>query len=731
MDCTFFFTVKEKCKSLQQDIDIQCIYFDDRNEISCLEFFSEMERAVKSNKVYPDCVAIIATPSLSDKLYQFWQSEKEQRDNYLERGLPYIKGHYFYKWSPDKVTLSANSIQPFFEIPAEKLIDYGLRHLVTKNNVVQIAPAGHSFKHPSGNINKLFIQARELAFNEPELCFASKAICLSLGNSTFKDISVVYIDTMSIYPFVREALSFVGCDARICSFHSYEEATSLSLPESGSYVIVISASTSGGMAKKFKSRGFDKNRIITLLDISSNDRTGKVLIELEKIDNKYEKLTADGNETEIEIVGEHFSSKAKPPRAVTIGKPHTPKNLPRILKQFGLTGFAPFFFNNQGVSSRNLLHISSQSVLENNDFKLWLKEELKWNVSLAIDHIVHTNDEASKEIALLTALDIKSLKNATLPPKVISYNDLNQESIKDAHGILIISALASDGGVFREISRDLREYEPTPNLPRHFLVGLGLPQSSESWLRLKQFLERNATERKYGFSEWLVLPLGPDNQRSYWDSLAKLASSAQVVNLERQGLDQEIIEQSLEQFADAITENHNSFLPKANSEHFKLTEGFVFFGDIFKEDELGNVPKTTTFLAITSALQAARELQDVKNQLKPTGYESVVLSPECFLRFNDDILQACLLRSALPSELDYSASPHYSRLMKEFLIKVFERQLQSYGAASLEFAVAFATGQLKLNKSDQTDVISSAIDSCKQAPSSLLGALLMANYLSC
>lgn len=57
---------------------------------------------------------------------------------------------------------------------------------------------------------------------------------------------------------------------------------------------------------------------------------------------------------------------------------------------------------------------------------------------------------------------------------------------------------------------------------------------------------------------------------------------------------------------------------------------------------------------------------------------SLVLSTENFLRFNDSILQGCLLRAADQSKLDYSSSPQHSRLMKEFLLKVFARHATTY-----------------------------------------------------
>ena len=66
--------------------------------------------------------------------------------------------------------------------------------------------------------------------------------------------------------------------------------------------------------------------------------------------------------------------------------------------------------------------------------------------------------------------------------------------------------------------------------------------------------------------------------------------------------------------------------------------------------------------------------------------------------------------------------------MKEFLSKVFARHDLLYGAASIEFAAALATGRLKLKKADQKEVVSHAIERIKSTSSALLGFLLMVKH---
>ncbi|MQA21650.1 hypothetical protein [Rugamonas rivuli] len=729
MDKSFFFNAKSICQQTKFAIDVACMFFDGRREISSVEFFSELQTALKSNDTVPDCMVVIASPEVIVSLQQHWGSTSLQA-TFVARGVrnqvQYLKAFHFYAWDAEQIVEHYTQVTtpgaPQFTLNITDILNQGLTDLVARNDVIQVAPAGHVFKHPSGTINKIFIQARELAKSEPQLCFIGRLIVARLGNDVRSDLSMVFIDTMSIYHYVHEALRFLGSSARILSFHSYDDVKKI-VPPSEPYLVVISASTSGGMARQLhESQGFDERRLVTLVDMSSQGRSGSVLVALDQVDKQLKKLTVNGAETEIELVGEHFSSKAKPPRAVTLGLPHAPKDLKAALKYFDATGFSGINAGEQPSRTR-VVSLTPPAIQVDDSFDNWLNAEIRWSVSASIDFIVHTNDASSLALANRASAILADAKGHG-PVPILSSADISQETLALAKGILVVTALAGDGGQLREISRDLREYV-APLLPRHFLIGTGLPQSEEAWERLKQFLERNTSHRRYGFSARLVLPTGPDNPDNAWRALHGLASKAEVDPLEADSVKPEVVTQSLRSAADALQAASNGFLAKPDGTELSLSEGFLFFDGVY-QDRLAEVPPAAVFMAMSCALQAARECKTPGNQLKPSGYESVVISPECFLRFNDNILQACLLRATLPSELDYSASPHLSKLMKEFLGKIFDRYTHAYGAAALEFAAALATGHLRLKQSDQEELIDKAIEQLRDAPSPLLGLLLLA-----
>ncbi|WP_139372412.1 hypothetical protein [Pseudomonas fluorescens] len=732
MDRVFSYTASGVCSKLNLEFDALCVYFSDRDDLDQFQFYSDLERSLKSASLLPDCVVIIASKKFCESISLHWENTV-LRNSFISRGeksgRPFVKFYYLYSWEKTGFTevfssCSDADLKPCFSLQINALVEQGLYELVNCNSVVQVAPVGHLFKHPSGTRNSIFVQARELAKTEPELCFVGRSISLLLGCDSFFQLSVVYIDSMGIYPFVREALDFCGIDARIHSFHSYDEMRKLT-PPAANYLVVISASTSGGMARDLqKQQSFENEKIITLVDRTDRNRSGKILISLDRVDLGILKFEAENFETEIELVGEHFSSKAKPPRAVTLGKPHVPAKLKDFLEEFGREGLNPL--NKMINGQPRALSLTTEAVADNLSFVKWLTEEINWNLSVAIDALVCTNDVGSISIANRVADLIVERRKGGLRPIVCVYNDeIAWGSISNSTGVLIVTAVARDGGLLREISRDLREHlNPEIDCPRHYLSAVGLPQSKESWIRLKQFLQRNASDRLYGFSEWLVLPIGSDRQSNHWTALAKLASESQVLDIKIGDVDKDIVESSLDMASAAIKDNFDDFLPKSSGESLSLSSGFIYFGTVF-QDDLESALRATTYLAISSALQKARDIDDAANQLRSTGYESVILSPECFLRFNDNILHACIIRGCRMGELDYSSSPHHSKLMGEFLIKVFSRHELPYGAAAVEFAAAMATQRLKLKKNDQEKVVLHAIETLKGKPSALLGFLLM------
>jgi len=400
----FSYLTHGTCEKTGLDIHALCIYIDAKDELSAHDLFDELTTALQSAVIVPDCIVVIADRNAALKLLEYWRDEESRRETFQSRceknGVPFVKSYHFVAWCvKDGLSVINTESEFYFKPPILTFIRHGLAALVRKNPVAQVAPAGHVFKHPSKTISKLFIQARELATSEPELRFLGRYLVKEFDAFQHPDLAHVYIDSMGIYAMVREALDFCGSSARIHSFHSYDEL-STQTPPTLPYAVVISASTTGGMARTLhEEQGFDDNCILTVIDSSRQNRHGAILISLDEIDDSYKKRLTDGTETQIELYGEHFSSKAKPPRAVTLGLSHKPRNLEVFLKEFGTNGILDLNSNPGSRPTNRLVYIDTSSVGSSANLRGWLKDEIHWHVATATNHIIYANDSGSKDLA--------------------------------------------------------------------------------------------------------------------------------------------------------------------------------------------------------------------------------------------------------------------------------------------------------------------------------------------
>lgn len=316
-------------------------------------------------------------------------------------------------------------------------------------------------------------------------------------------------------------------------------------------------------------------------------------------------------------------------------------------------------------------------------------------------------------------------------PKLVNLADLvalGDAAKTEVTGVLVCGAVVGDGHSLRAIARDLREL--VPKASRHFVAAVGLPETMRAWLRLKQFLIQSGDkERPYLLSSWKVLPTGaPSGTGDAWRRSVELMQKADqmdVVDDAPWTSEQSLA--SIDVMARALESLGDGYLQTVSGNDLQLTSGFVFWNPSSQTRADSN-NAAVSFLAMSAALQNAREHGEAGSRLSSSMHETVVLDVENFLRFNDGVLQASLLRAAYAHELDYSGSPELSEMLREFLEKVFLNASRPYGEASLEFGLALATQRLRLTAADSLELISRIKDSLTQP--SVLHGLIYAWWLS-
>lgn len=723
------FRYRAACGKTGEFIDVLIIFFG-RAMVDKTVIDDEVQNAQKSREPSPDAIILLGYGESAEKIKTIWESNPDLAGGLYNRGnsekIAYLKELSIWKFFDGdfKKIYKSDASKRDYDVVLESALTIGLSESVDNTRAYQSAPPGHIFKHPSQRHSKHFFLASQLLIEEIDAYFVALVVCTKAWPS-LKNSTAMHIDTMGIYPIARAiediARQSGGVDTSwtVANFHSHVNISELYEGIGSTAVVLVSASTSGGMANRLKSEGVASASIITLLDMTRKDRSGTVIYARDEF-IRTEKQQPSSGEAVIELAGEYFAATGKKPRALTLTIKHEPPSLAAVLKHFSHKDFCRLNSERlNGESISDLLSLNENLLVQNKKFLEWVKEELRAKTPVSVSHIIFGSSDGSRELAKFCASEISIYSCRT--PSLVTSDDIATIHPSVCTGVLICAPVVGDGHRLRTIARDLREIVPAAS--RHFLVGVGLPRTVDSWDRLDKFLVRSASrQRPYLFSYWQMLPVGGMPIRESKNRVDELMQQLEHMVVRPQSPWQEkTVEESCKLLADLLEKEQGFFLPTIGNSNLLLTDGFVYWNST-DEQRKNCDPAAVSYLAMSSALQSAREYSDLKMCLSSTLHETVVLDTENFLRFNDATLQASLLRAALPHELNYSGAAEQSQVMREFLEKIFLNADKPYGDAAQEFALALATGTLQLTSKDKSKLIEK-IAPTQTKPSSLVGLL--------
>jgi len=161
-----------------------------------------------------------------------------------------------------------------------------------------------------------------------------------------------------------------------------------------------------------------------------------------------------------------------------------------------------------------------------------------------------------------------------------------------------------------------------------------------------------------------------------------------------------ILVDRLKELKISTPDNTKIFLPTSSGSSLKLRQTFAFWSGIpVSTDDATQADVYWTIQAI---------LHDLRMKAEGglgSAYHTTVISPTCFDRYNDGVIQAALLRSASPLELNYSVDEVFSQKMFDVLISILEHIDEDQGEAAFEFLFAIWTGKLKLYEAHTKEIL--------------------------
>jgi hypothetical protein len=141
------------------------------------------------------------------------------------------------------------------------------------------------------------------------------------------------------------------------------------------------------------------------------------------------------------------------------------------------------------------------------------------------------------------------------------------------------------------------------------------------------------------------------------------------------------------------------FLPNATGSKLSLQPGFVFWPDGVPERTHSQADVYVTIASVLQQLRANAH-RGQRPAIKSNWFQQTILAPENFGRFNDDIIQASILRAAHPFEMNFADAAPDSRELGRLIRRIIAASNTERGGAAAEFLLALATGRLRLRMVD-------------------------------
>lgn len=578
----------------------------------------------------------------------------------------------------------------------------GISEICSRNEALIRAPTGFLFAKPSKRGASHFIRAENLLATSEEISFLAFCVLPHLDAwllAPDTEFKTLYIDSMSIASLafclldMGKALGLFPTPPRIVSFHSYDGLEELEIPFARSAFTIISASSSGGLASAFrKKKEREDDEVLSILVLENEDLGNKILFEIGKPSDWIEADPTNnyGGYKTINIVGEHFLAEPQPARKVFLTKFYLPSAQKSLLSS--LVGADLFTAKKRDVVTSHVrgLHVDGPKLISLAPFGDWVKTEVTKLLPNAPHLIIYQEDEASEKMARMA---VSILSESDVQTQLVTASMVYALREVDDVPVLVVSAVLGDGGRLLEISRDLRSVHK--NGKRVYLVGISASQSHEKRDKIRKNICQPAN--RYSLEVFCNLPMAVEPALRFWESEARLLSSYPTESGE--------FEKRLQRL-DAVAGGllNDAYLPSCKSEECLALapSGFVFLDEGYPL-----VSQSDVLSVVACVLQYAREVE----QLNPTtnekmpllrsfAFEQVVLDPECFVRFDDSVIQAAFLRLCTESELDYSGNISLSKEMLSIILRIVRAHMRPRGAATMDFLMALAVKRLKISRQD-------------------------------
>lgn len=624
-------------------------------------------------------------------------------------------------------------------------INQGLTKIfVERGGLVESTGSHHHYMFPSGRKHSdKFLRVANILLYSSEIYFIAFRLLQFFKTENYKEI---YCDTSSINSVaiaLNDLLNRFSSELKIYpinSFQSYNGLYSGKVQLKSNSLILISASTSGNILEYIieKNQELKKDNIVTLFYL---DNTKPSKIALEQVACNLTKNEGNPNGVErfisyeshhncdlcnsgsypIEISGDVFLLEKPKINGVRIDASDMDiQTSSHFINQFmSYKGNSSIMKTNykesgEGFVKKYEIYIDYSYIIDNisndNRFKKY-KEKLDAYINQYVPsnlkYILHLNDDASKKLAEYIKERIKSNYCSSSIPTLISQDQFSKISKNNEGSILIVGSCITNGKNLLYLSRALRNYK----LRIIYFIGIIRPNNQKSY----SFLRTNLKYGRYGaenstFIEVEKIFCSNKNIDNPWQEELNFLKKHLTLSddLELNTFLKERIKSIENCYSNEVRGMHdNLFLPitKAGkgSKNLKIRRNSAFFN---RENYAEHVSQSDVYFNIAYVINKLRNSENSLHTLKQSAFVRNLISPENLNRFNDGIIQACILRSASKEELNYAFDEELSGQLKDILTTIFKYKTQEQGEAILEFLYSLAIKKMTLKLHHLSDLLS-------------------------
>lgn len=686
------------------------------------------------------CKSLLQEIFITDQLKTFKEIPKLNREH-LSKSL------HLFTFDRDGNLECINNPKSIKKEITDLVVQEGLVSIFKeRGGLIEAKGNAHHFVFPSGKHCNKFLRTGNILLHSSEIYFIAFTLLSKYKEEIHKQI---YCDTSSIntlaFALLELKRKLVGKNFKIIpveSFSSYTGIFAKSTRFFGNSLILISSSTSGNIKGKLKKHhsNIDDSNIVILYFLGSEkdykSNNSNIVCNLTHSATNPSGLTFYDTYTEsdciyckkgsyaVEVKGDVFLLEKPKINRISIKVTDTPKdkNLSSFINQFRA----------QSVNKNNVLKVNykEKSAVNNKyevyfdmhhvlckienkrsklygDYKKKLFDFINQYIPSNAKYFITLEDEGSVKLAEIITNHIKSNYATGKLPKIVKFNDV-EKTIKDLNeegAVVIIGSCISNGKNLLFLSRTLRPYD---KLRLIYFIGLSRTNNEQYLTSLKSNLKQGSYGKESNsFVEVENFFCNKDSKNTSWlkekDFITDLIDLTEKELLPKATIyfrkRIELIDASLSTKEKGLA--NSLFYPNTANIKLTLRKGFAFFKF---QNYTTHVSQADIYFTISAVINTLRNSDDYEHCLRQSEFVKNIIDPQNFNRYNDGIIQACILRSARPSELSYHIDEELSNDMKDILEKVIEKHETPQGEGLIEFLYAISIEKLTLKKEHLLDL---------------------------